>query len=562
MKVSRNQPANQIPPIRQIAPWLAKQLKCAAVLPVVLIGLLVGGCVPSPILLRPEQRTIVDRSIVEYPADYDLQLFATGLTAPTAITFDADGRLYLAEGGLNGADPHIFGFDPDGNRFDIYPIGRRVPIFKPGFRIYGPVGGLAVWQDRIYVSHRDANGRGMITAFDRSGQHETIVGDLPAQGEYSLTDMAINPVNERLYFGLGSATNSGVVGLDDFSTGWVQQYPHFHDIPFVNYRLTPARFTTRNPRGGLFGGPEIAVTSAFQPFGMAALRAPKSTVDRPTAAIYSVALSGGGLKVEAHGIRYPRGLAFNEFANLYATNQGMELRGTRPVKDDPDAVLRIVSGTWYGWPDYSTTLEEITAPRYQADLAMLIKTGYPELSFLIDHDASNLLQPSRYRKELLRGVFPSLSGASKMDFVTSQGAFSQYAGQVIVALWGDRAPFATSGQKLLGPVGRKLVRVDVEKKTTEDFIRNTRSTGTNYRGSAARFALQRPIDVKFDLSSSALYIVDMGQVQIKDGRESPVVGTGKILRLIPSGPNAIARQHDYDNPAYVGGKAHLQDHKK
>ena len=58
-------------------------------------------------------------------------------------------------------------------------------------------------------------------------------------------------------------------------------------------------------------------------------------------------------------------LALNAFGNLYRTNRGMELRGTRPIKDDPDAMLRITQDTWYGFPDYSTDLVPITDPRFQ-----------------------------------------------------------------------------------------------------------------------------------------------------------------------------------------------------
>src|SRR5690606_26686101 len=89
----------------------------------VLLGLLLllvslAGCQPSPVLLRPDQRTLIDRSLVEYPAGYHLQLFAINLNAPTAIAFDEAGRMIIAEGGLDGGEPHIFGFEPDGKRFE------------------------------------------------------------------------------------------------------------------------------------------------------------------------------------------------------------------------------------------------------------------------------------------------------------------------------------------------------------------------------------------------------------------------------------------------------------
>ena len=517
-------------------------------------ALLLGGCVSRPTLLPADQRLVVDRSVVEYPAGFDLELFAVNLTAPTALAFDANENILIAQGGIGDTDIAIFGFRPDGTRFDIYRAPRGIPVIQSGFRIYGPIGGIAVWEDKVYVSHRDARRRGAITAFTYDGRHTTIVGDLPAQGDHAVTDLAINPTNERLYFGVGAATNSGVVGLDNWEAAWVAKHPDFSDIPAIDYRLTPARFTSQNPRAGLFGGSEIAVTSAYQPFGEASLRATGSPVDRPTAAIYSVALGGGGLRVEAHGIRYPRGLAFNEFLNLYVTNQGMELRGTRPVKDDPDALLRVIPGTWYGWPDYSTTLEPITESRYQPDPAMIIASGYPELSFLIDHTASGLFRPSR--ETLLRAIFSPLSGASKLAFAPSDGPFADFAGQAIIALNGDRAPFATSGRPLAGPVGRKLVAVNVEKKQVSDFIYNTRGLPASALRRDAAGALERPIDVAFDPASESLYIVDMGIVRMKGGQMVVKGGTGKILRLVPANPDAATTRPVRYNPPR--GKPHLR----
>lgn len=530
-----------------LQPWLG----------VVLMMALLSGCATRPTILAPEQRTIIDRSIVECPPGYKLELFAVDLTAPTAITFDENDNLIIAQGGIGGVEPAIFGFKPDGTRFEIYTAPKGLSLLKNRLKIYGPIGGMTAWEGKVYVSHRDAQRRGVITAFDYEGNHETIVGDLPAQGDHSVTDLAVNPVNGRLYFGVGSATNSGVVGLDNWEIGWVQDHRDFCDIPAVDYRLTPARFTSPNPRAGLFGGSEISVTSAYQPFGKASLRAHGSPVDRPTAAIYSVALGGGGLRVEAHGVRYPRGLAFNEFANLYMTNQGMELRGTRPVKDDPDALLYVVQGGWYGWPDYSTSLEPITEPRYQPDPAMIIASGYPELSFLIDHEATGLVRPNR--ETALRAVFAPLSGAAKLDFVPSEGPFSSFAGMAIVALMGDRAPFATSGRPLIGPIGRKIVAVDVERKQVADFIYNTRGLPASRLGRNAIGALERPIDVKFGPRNAALYIVDLGEMEMKSGRESIKPNSGKILRLVPITNGA--ESPDYVPVEYQGTrtKAHLRD---
>lgn len=490
--------------------------------------LLFTGCRTGPVLLSPVAERPIDRRFVEYPTGFELKPHVRNLTAPVAIAFDAEQSLIIAEGGVGEDEPRIFGYKLDGRRFDVYPSGRRIPWVSPGFRIYGPIGGMVVDQGRIFVSHRDADDRGVITAFGYDGSHRTVVAGLPARGDHAVTDLAINPANGRLYFGVGSATNSGVVGIDDWQVGWVRNHPDFCDVPFVDLRLLGYRFDTRNPRAGLLGGADVAVTAPFQPFNTSKqLRIHRARNGKPTAAVYSVDPSGGGLRVEAHGIRNPVGLQFNEFGRLYMTNQGMQLRGTRPVKDDPDVILWLVPGAWYGWPDFSADLFPIGNDRFQPPQDMIIQTGYPELSSLIDHEASGLIRPDR--SNLLRGVFPSLSGAGKFDFAPGAGDFRPFHGHAIIALSGDRAPFATSGRKLVCPQGYRVVRVDVETKQVRDFIKNTQGLPAS-RMKDVPDALERPIDVKFG-PDGAMYIVDVGQLEIKGGRERARPHTGKIFRL-------------------------------
>ncbi len=506
--------------------------------------LLAGGCARGPHAIPSDKQVVIDRSEVEYPAHLYLTTQLAGLTAPTAVAFEKDdpqykGSVLIAESGIGGENVQIYGFKPDGTQFYLYPRGSTLPFIGQKFRMYAPIGGMATANGKIYVSHRDAAGLGVITALDYAGNHTTVVGDLPAQGDHSVTDLVIHPDNGRLYFGLGSATNSGVVGLDNWSMGWVDYYPDFSDKSLTNLKLNGYRFTTQNPRGGLFGGDDIAVTAPFQPFGASRqLRIPASTTSKPTAAIYSVSLEGGDLRVEAHGIRLPRGLVFNEYGNLFATNNGMELRGTRPVKDDPDSLLRVPTGgqVWYGWPDYSADLEKIEAARFQPPQQMIAKTGYPELASLLDSESSGLLPPDR--NALLRAVFPPLSGAAKMSFVTDSAAepFKPFRGSVIVALSGDRAPFATSGQKLTGPQGYSVMRVDLDAKQVNDFVFNTKRLPASRTKGLAN-AMERPIDAKFG-PDGALYILDFGIMEVEDGTEKVKPKTGKLFRLGPVVPPA------------------------
>lgn len=511
--------------------------RAAARLALLIPGLLslgiLGGCGGGPTLLRSEQQGIIDRSVIEYPPNTELKLYISGLTAPTAITWDNEGSMLIAEGGIGGHDPRIVGYKKDGTFFQIYPRGTYLPfkismIVGEPFRIRGPIAGMVAANGKIYVSHRDENDQGMITAFGYDGSHQTIIARLPAEGDYSVTDLAIQPGTGRLYFGMGSATNSGVVGLDNLR--WVRDHRDFHDQPWGDLHLLGRRFDTPNPFAGILGGSDIAVTGPFQAFARSKQTLIPGT-RTPNAAIFSLDSSGGDLQVEAQGIRNPVGLGFSETGTLFFTNQGMKLRGTRPVAEDPDVMLRLVHGQWYGWPDFSANLLPIRDKRFQPPENLLIKYGYPDLSFLLDHDGSGLTPPNP-NSNLLMGEFPPYSGAAKFDFAPASGFFSRLrqAGNIaIVAMMGDRAPFDTSGGKVRSGRGYRLVQVNVDDRSVRDFVRNTSDAPASQTD--GKQGMERPIDAKFG-PDGALYIVDFGRLDMKGSRERVLGGTGRIYRLV------------------------------
>jgi hypothetical protein len=518
-----------------------------------LVACLVCGCQTGPSLIPEDQQKPIDRNIVEYPPDVQLTEFARGFTGATAFAFDNDdgeykGSIIIAESGRGGRSAKIYGFKPDGTYFDIYPKGRlaklaqlepiqKLPfdIGRGPFELDGPIGGMVVSGGKIFVTHRDREGRGRLTAFNYDGTHFTVDGDFPAEGDYGMTDVAVRPSDGRIFFGLGAMTNSGVVGLDNFKIGWVKDHPLACDLPFGKLKLYGYRFDTHNPFAGLFGPDDTAVTAPFSPFNHSnQIRIPAAPNGKPTGAIYSVSPGGGDLQVEATGLHYPRGLAFGGYSTLYFTDDGMEMRGTRPVKDDPDTLLKLIPGTWYGFPDFSRDLYPISDSRFQPPPEMIVVSGYPELSPVINLNESGLVSPEGARDTLLRATFPALSGAAGMDIVPSDGPFHAYRGNAIIALGGDRAPWATSGVPLSAPVGYKVVRVDPDVNNGQvfDFVRNTRGLPAHLLGRDSKNALERPVDVKVG-PDGAIYILDMGPMRVENGREKIPNGAGRIFRLGP-----------------------------
>jgi glucose/arabinose dehydrogenase len=498
---------------------------------------LVGGCASGPHVLSRAEQHVIDRQYVEYPAGYEFRRYIANLTAPTAFDFDVDGNIIIAEGGMGDNRPRIIGFRPDGTEFDVFPLGPRVPlsIGSDSFEIYGPVGGLACYHGKVYVSHRDREGFGVITAFDYYGGHRTVVSGLPARGEYGVTQLAVDPKSGLLYFGVGTATNSGVVGIDDWEIGWPRDYPGVCDkLGLDKVRTYGAKFNTPNP-GATWFSPDIAVTAAFLPFNISNQTLFRNRTDKPNGVICSVPLLGGLLKVEATGVHNPRGLAFSQFG-LYFTNDGMEPRGSRPIMNDPDSVLVWVPGTWYGWPDFSTTLRPIdeSSGFFQPPQSMVLPFGYPDVGMLINREASNLVVPSA--NTLLEGDFPSQSGAAGITFIPDASPLSaDFAGNAIVALSGDRAPFGTGNMKLIAPSGYKVMRLDVDRKQVHEFIRNTQDLPASRIKNAKPEELERPIDVKIG-PDGALYVLDLGRMVMKHGKPVVERSAGQIFRLLPVPP--------------------------
>jgi glucose/arabinose dehydrogenase len=527
-------------PIPRLADAFTRRVLLLSLLP---LFLLTSACTTGPTYYPSSTRTPIDRRLVECPENFQLQEVMTGLTSPTAICFDDAGNMFVAEGGLDGRDPRIFYIrKSDDARVDIYPVGTRIPIplvSSVGYHIYGPIGGMAAYHGKLFVSHRDYNDMGAITAFDYNGNHQTIIANLPAQGDFGVTDVAIptSSPDPRLYFGVGAATNSGVVGLDNWEAGWARDHPQACDIPYVPLFLLGFRFDVPNPQASLFS-PGTLVTVPFQPLGISDIEqvpAADFPLQKPTGAVMSVALDGGDERVEAHGLRDPVGLSLDDYGNIYVTNRGMELRGTRPIDNDPDALYRwTFPGTWFGFPDYSSTFDPIYLPKYQPPPWMVLPTGYPDVRFVVDHETSKLQPPPA--QDLL-SQFPWQSGVSKMAWIPESGPFHipRYEGQLLVALWGDSAPFSTSGRPIPNPLpGYRVVLVDPNQHgKVSDFVFNTQAGPASKVPGSTSHALERPIDVKFSPDGN-LYILDFGQADFKHSQLTTPNATGKIYELIPT----------------------------
>jgi len=310
-----------------------------------------------------------------------------------------------------------------------------------------------------------------------------------------------------VYFGQGTATNAGVVGLDNFGFGWLKRHPEFHDVPCRDVTLAGRNFTTPNP---LTEADDEATTGAYVPFGTSTSPGQVVRGRLPCGgAIMRVRVSGGSPELVAWGLRNPFGLAFAPDGRLYTAENSFDERGSRGVFGTGDVLYRIEPGAWYGWPDYH-------AGRSLDDAQWYKPRGKPAPGFVL---ASHPGRPPAPAAVL--GVHSSSNG---LDF--SRSAAFGYVGEAFVAQFGDMAP---NVGKVLSPVGFKVVRVNVSTGVIEDFATNRGKTNgpASWLGSTG---LERPVAARFDPAGTALYVVDFGVMTMGD-QPRPVAGTGVLWRI-------------------------------
>jgi glucose/arabinose dehydrogenase len=465
-------------------------------------GLLLAGCYN----IRPSTgggqtsfsgTRAVNPEDIALPSGYRAEVVATGLTYPTGVAFDGSGRVYVTESGYSyGEDftaPRLVRIEEGGGLKTILRGGRN-----------GPWTGIAYANGAFYIAEGGVLEGGRILRVTPDGGRSVLVSGLPTMGDHHTNGPAIGP-DGSIYFGQGTATNSGVVGKDNLEFGWLTRKPQFHDIPCEDIVVTGENFTTPN----YVTGEGQAVTGTYVPFGTATTPGQVIQGRVPCGgSILRVPAGGGAPQLVAWGFRNPFGLAFSPAGRLYVTENGYDDRGSRPVWGAGDPVWRIEPGRWYGWPDFSAG-EPLTESDYKPP-------GDPQPHFLLRHRKT----PPKAVANL--GVHGSANG---IDFSRS-GSFG-HVGEAFIALFGDQAP---ETGKVTNPVGYKVVRVDVSNGAVEDFAVNKgrKSGPASYIGGGG---LERPLGVKFSPDGSALYVADFGVMTMTAKGPNPVRGTGVIWKI-------------------------------
>jgi len=417
-----------------------------------------------------------------------MQTIAQNLNFPTSVALDDRGAVYVAESGVpfDGvpAGGVVSRVNADGT------LTRLVEGLRP------PVNGIAYADGSLFISEGGHPGR-ISRLSIATGEWQTVLDGLPGFGNYHTNMCAIGP-DGKLYFGQGAMTNSGVIGLDSHDIGWLRKVPHSHDIPGYDITLAGFNLETIDPEAQ--DGKKVC-TGAFVPFGTPTVLGQRVKGSVPcTASIMRCNPDGSELELVAWGLRNPYGLGFLPDGRLIATEQGSDDRGSRPIVNCPDLLFEVRRSAWYGWPDYIGGVPVMDA-RFHDD------NGRAACFLLANHD--ELPRPERPLLE-----FELNSSAVKFAIVPPP--LGQWSGHLVVAMFGDEGPLTGASPSR---AGRKLVRVDPANWSVHP---------------TQPLSLHRPIDLVFEPSGAAVYVLDFGEFEITPEKGVAArAGTGCLWKLAP-----------------------------
>jgi glucose/arabinose dehydrogenase len=440
----------------------------------------------------------VNPADVLLPDGYAIEMVSGNFNFPSGITIDDQGRIYILEAGYSYGEiftvPKLLRLESDGKHTLIAQGSKN-----------GPWTAVDFYQGNFYISEGGSMEGGRILKVTPDGKMTRLVENLPSYGDHH-TDGVVVGDDGYIYFGQGTATNSAIVGKDNFDFGWLSRKKDFHDIPCEDVILTGENYETENV---LSEEKEKVHTGAFVPFGTKTVKGQIIKGNVPcNGAVMRIPLNGGNVELVAWGFRNPFGLAFSPDGNLYVTDNGFDERGSRPVFGAGDLLFKVKSNTWYGWPDFSG-IDSLSGEDYKA------RKIRPK----------SLLQKHPNIPPAPIATFGVHSSSNGLDFSTSNNF--GHKGEAFVAQFGDMAPGVGN---IYGPVGFKVVKVNVVTGDISDFAVN-RGSVNGPASTLKHGGLERPVALKFSADGNTLYVVDFGVLEMPEKGPAPKQHTGVLWKI-------------------------------
>lgn len=161
--------------------WM-KTFRGVAALAVLVAGSFAGGCymmrrssgAGQTSFTSPRQ---LDPAAIAVPADYRIELVASGLTFPVGVAFDDRGGTFVVESGYSYGE--VF---TEPRLLRIEDGGRAAPVASGGKG--GPWTGVAFHAGSFYVADGNVLEGGRLLRISPTGQIETLVSGLPSFGDH------------------------------------------------------------------------------------------------------------------------------------------------------------------------------------------------------------------------------------------------------------------------------------------------------------------------------------------------------------------------------------------
>src|SRR5690625_614780 len=280
---------------------------------------------------------------VDIERGYKIEKIFDQMTTPINIIFTSNGDMLVADSGV-----------VDGNGKVLKRTNNGFEVIADGFN--APLTGITEHEGLIYVAHRR-----FVTVLDANGNKTNIIEGLPSNGDHHNNRVVFGP-DGKMYFGQGTATNSGVVGKDN---DWVSEHPFFHDYTGSTVRLRGENFTTNTFLEAFEN--RTVTTGAYSPFGVPGYRGEiVNGIVQSNGSILRANPDGSELELVAWGLRNPFRIRFDQSNQLFAANHGYDVRGSRPIANAPDEFLLIRHREWYGFPDFSAG-QPVTMPKFKPE---------------------------------------------------------------------------------------------------------------------------------------------------------------------------------------------------